>query len=122
MSDFWNVRQTFLHKQASLIHYAPDYRVNWLRSRAQKNRWEEELLRTEREMVWTVLYFMHQRDIWYQRLQLEKNVQQEASLGRLAYCEQQIGQWEELARAGDAQFRLVKADMPETWVPLLMSA
>jgi len=53
---------------------------------------------------------------------MEKNVQQESSLGRQAYCEQQIGQWEELARAGDTQFRLVNADMPETWVPLLMSA
>jgi len=112
----------FYISRLSLIHFALDYRVNWLRSRAQKNRWEEELPCTEWEMVWTVLYFMHQRDKWYQRLQLEKNVQQEASLGRLAYCEQQIGQWEELARAGDAQFRLINADMPETWVPLLMSA
>lgn len=46
----------------------PVYHVNWMRARAQKNRWDEELMKTEKEMLWVTLYFMHHRDLWYDRL------------------------------------------------------
>ena len=55
---------TVLNSDESLV-----YRVNWLRARAQRNRWMEELPRTQREMMWTTLYFMHHRNLWYSRLQ-----------------------------------------------------
>ena len=47
---------------------SPVYRVNWMRARAQRNRWDEELMKTEKEMLWVTLYFMHHRDLWYDRL------------------------------------------------------
>lgn len=39
-------------------------RVHFLRARAQKNRWTEELLLVEYEMRWTAQYFSHQVTVW----------------------------------------------------------
>ncbi|PPQ92912.1 hypothetical protein CVT25_009177 [Psilocybe cyanescens] len=38
--------------------------VHWLRARAQKNRWNEEIILVEYEMIWTVRYFAHRREEW----------------------------------------------------------
>ena len=94
------------------------YRVNWLRARANKNRWEEELPRTEKEMIWTTRYFMHQRDVWYGRLVLLHD-KSPRRYGHEAYCEQKISQWEEFARLAAFQFRKANPDFPETWTPLV---
>jgi hypothetical protein len=89
-----------------------------MRARAQKCRWEEELPRTEKEMVWTTMYFMHQRDIWYDRLLAIREAQGHLP-GQEAYCEQKISQWEEFARVADFQFRRANADFPQTWRPII---
>jgi hypothetical protein len=94
------------------------YRVSWMRARAQKNRWEEELPRTEREMVWTTRYFMYQRDLWYGRL-CQLRPRTERLWGHEAYCEEKISHWEELARIAAFQFRAVNSDFPETWRPIV---
>lgn len=65
---------------------------------------------------------MHQRDTWYARLQKQHGGEWEDTCGRAAYCEQRIGQWEEMARSADFQFRQVNSAMPVVWLPLLMSA
>ena len=94
------------------------YRVSWLRARAQKNRWQEELPLTKKEMVWTILFFMHQRDIWYSQLQdLQK--MESFSLEHKAYCEQMISQWEEFARIADFQFTEANPDFLPTWCPMV---
>jgi len=92
--------------------------VNWLRARANAHRWEEELPRTEKEMVWTTLYFMHERDTWYSRLVTlrEQGLNQG---GHEAYCEQKISQWEEFAQLAAFQFRNANPDLPTIWVPLI---
>ena len=79
------------------------YWVNWLRAQAQTWRWEEEYLWTEREMIWTTLYFMHQRDKWYGQL-INLHNQGSSQRGHEAYCEQMIAQWEEYARLATFQF------------------
>jgi len=94
------------------------YRVNWLRARAQTRRWEEEYPQTEREMVWTTLYFMHQRDKWYGRLINLRN-QGSSQRGHEAYCEQMIAQWEEYARLAAFQFRRANPNFPETWTSII---
>jgi len=93
------------------------YRINWMRARAQKNRWEEELPRTEKEMIWTTLYFMHQRDIWYGRL-VELRLETAENAGLRSYCEQMMFQWEEFSRIADFQFRRGNADFPGVWRPI----
>lgn len=94
------------------------YRVNWMRGRAHAHRWEEELPRTEMEMVWTTRYFVHQRDVWYGRLE-HLRLLAPRQLGHEAYCEQNISKWEEFSRLAEFQFRTANPDFPNTWVPLV---
>lgn len=89
-----------------------------MRARAQKNRWEEELPRTEKEMEWSTRYFMHQRDTWYARL-LDLRLHQEGASGYAAYCEEMIFRWEEFGRLADAQYRIANPDFPPIWKPLV---
>jgi hypothetical protein len=103
-----------------ISYLASVYRVNWLRARAHANRWEEEFPKTEKEMVWTTLYFMHRRDAWYGRL-VALRVQGVAQKGHEAYCERMISQWEEYARIAAFQFRKANSDFPDTWVPIVPS-
>ena len=89
-----------------------------MRARSQKNRWEEELPRTEHEMVWTMLYFMHQRDLWYKRL-VEIRQRAASHTGHETYCEEKIFHWEEFARVAAFQFRLANPEFPAVWRPLV---
>jgi hypothetical protein len=100
------------------LNYSKVYRVNWLRARATSHRWEEELPRTEMEMIWTTRYFMHERDLWYGRL---ANLREQGSSkpGHEAYCEQKISQWEEYARIAAFQFRKANEDFPNVWIPIV---
>ena len=91
-----------------------------MRGRAHAHRWEEEFLKTEKEMVWTTLYFMHQRDTWYRRL-VGLRDQEVPDKGHAAYCEQMISQWEEFARLAAFQFHRANHDFPDTWVPIIPS-
>jgi hypothetical protein len=89
-----------------------------MRARSQKNRWEEELPRTEKEMIWTTLYFMHQRDVWYGHLLALRECTSD-SHGHRAYCEQMISQWEEFSRTADFQFRRANNEFPGVWKPIV---
>jgi hypothetical protein len=89
-----------------------------MRARAQQNRWEEELDRTEHEMVWTTLYFMYHRDIWYSRLRALPQIPGN-SPGHAAYCQQKMWQWEEFARSADFSFKRTNPDFPATWRPII---
>jgi len=90
-----------------------------MRAHAQKNHWKEELPRTEKEMIWTMMYFMHQRDIWYGRL-LNLRLEAPDTGGHRAYCEQMMFQWEEFSRIADFQFRHGNPDFPGVWKPIVM--
>jgi hypothetical protein len=90
-----------------------------MRARAHAHRWEEELPRTEKEMVWTTLYFMHQRDKWHARLVNVSELTGKES-GGAAYCQQMISQWEEYARLAAFQFRKANPNFPDTWTPIVM--
>jgi hypothetical protein len=89
-----------------------------MRARAHAHRWEEELPKTEQEMVWTTRYFMYQRDTWYKRLVILR-AQDVKQKGHEAYCERNISQWEEFARLAEFQFRNANPEFPNTWVPII---
>lgn len=40
------------------------YRINWLRARAKKMRWEEEATLILKEMEWTVAFFENTAEKW----------------------------------------------------------
>jgi hypothetical protein len=52
------------------------YRVNWLRAKAQFNRWEEETKMVKNEMTWTTLWFENQRKRWQDRAEKCEEKQQ----------------------------------------------
>ncbi|KAF8799518.1 hypothetical protein BYT27DRAFT_7007088, partial [Phlegmacium glaucopus] len=74
-------------------------RVHWLRARAQKLRWQEELILVTYEMQWTVRYFVQARQ-W-------EAVAENAcvSAGARAYAARQETTWQRVALAADSSFR-----------------
>jgi len=90
--------------------------VHWLRARAQLHRWKEEYDVTSREMVWTVLYFIFQRNKW--QLRRQQQMTPTPSIGKIAYCEKQMHLWEELGRVANMQFANARETYPsDTWRP-----
>ena len=71
-------------------------------------------------MMWTVRYFMNQRDTWYRRLQLMDRKGSDFG-GGVAYCEEQIYHWDELGRVADSQFHQVLQQGHSFWEPLRMT-
>ncbi|KAF8957920.1 hypothetical protein BDZ97DRAFT_1591460, partial [Flammula alnicola] len=76
------------------------YRVNWLRARAQNNRWAEELNLTKHEMQWTVRWYVHMAEKWKAR----RDPEVEVSRGHRAYAEKQMAMWNELGRVSEVIF------------------
>ena len=89
-----------------------------MRARAQLNRWEEEFPRTQKEMEWTTLYFMHQRDVWYFRLASLRQTSPRL-MGQEAYCEEMMFRWEEFGRLAEVQYRAVNSQFPLIWKPIV---
>ena len=71
------------------------YRANWLRTKARKERWEEEMELVRREMDWTVNSFQHHEEMWKQR------AEEAGGPGQMAYAWKQSstwGKWKRIAR------------------------
>jgi hypothetical protein len=84
--------------------YLPVQRVHWLRARAQKTRWEEELLLNKYEMQWTIKYFLHQAGQWQDRFHIAENA------GPKAYAARQSSQWRYWALEADGMFRSANSE------------
>jgi hypothetical protein len=74
-------------------------RVHWLRARAQKSRWNEEVILLQYEMEWAVRYFLHHSHQWRVRAQAA-----EVTAGQAAYGFRQAASWQSLAGRAEAQF------------------
>lgn len=81
------------------------HRVHFLRARARKNRWTEELLLVHHEMSWTVRHFRHQAMIWENRI-----TEWEGRPGPIAYARRKLSVWSEMADVAEQQFRLINAN------------
>ena len=78
------------------------YRVNWLRAKARKERWEEEMELVAREMDWTVNCFEHYEAIWKGRAEAAE------SAGKGAYAWKQGSMWERWAKMARDRFGDIK--------------
>ena len=67
------------------------YRVNWLRAKARKERWEEEVELVTSEMGWTVNCFEYHMRIWKERAEVAKGA------GQMAYAWKRKSTWEKWA-------------------------
>lgn len=74
--------------------------VHWLRARAQKNRWHEELTLVTYEMQWTVRSFLHKSKLWEQAQNAV-----DTSSGSRAYAHRQETLWRRFALGADKLFK-----------------
>lgn len=68
--------------------------MNWLRSKARHDRWDEEVEILKSEMDWTIRYFDYQKEVW------EKRAMKTGEDGHQAYACRQAAMWEELGKDG----------------------
>ena len=80
------------------------YRVNWLRAKAGKERWEEEMELVKSEMDWTVNCFRYHQEIWKERAGKAKGP------GHMAYAWKQHSNWAGWAETAESRFRELKND------------
>ncbi|KAI6034671.1 hypothetical protein BKA83DRAFT_4461027 [Pisolithus microcarpus] len=59
------------------------YHINWLKARARRDRWREEVSLVRHEMLWTTLWFQYQKEIW------ETQALQSTEPGKEAYASKQ---------------------------------
>ncbi|KAF8802066.1 hypothetical protein BYT27DRAFT_7008681, partial [Phlegmacium glaucopus] len=83
-------------------------RVHWLRARAQRMRWEEQVTLTSYEMHWTVRYFLHKSRAWAipsgTGILTGTSAGQFRTAGSIAYAKRQHTVWEEIMRKADRTF------------------
>ena len=94
-----------------MLIYIEVYRVNWLRARAQNNRWTEELALTKCEMEWTVRWYVHMAKEWKSR----RDAREPRSLVHIAYAERQMAMWNELGRVAQFSFTKSNPTNPAIW-------
>ncbi|KAI6018871.1 hypothetical protein EDC04DRAFT_2607677 [Pisolithus marmoratus] len=75
------------------------YQINWLKARARRDRWKEEVLLVRHEMLWTSLWFKHHKNIW------EKRALQSTKPGKEAYANKQIGLWSDFDKKARLMFQ-----------------
>ncbi|KAI6163966.1 hypothetical protein EDD17DRAFT_1506860 [Pisolithus thermaeus] len=68
------------------------YRINWLKARARRDRWKEEVSLVRHEMLWTCLWFEYHKDMW------EKRAPESTEPGKEAYAKKQMGLWNDFAK------------------------
>ncbi|KAI6099659.1 hypothetical protein F5141DRAFT_1205122 [Pisolithus sp. B1] len=81
------------------------YRINWLKARARRDRWKEEVSLVRHEMLWTCLWFEYHKDMW------EKRALQSTEPGKEAYAKKQMGLWNDFAKKARLMFQV----MPLAW-------
>jgi hypothetical protein len=85
----------------SLMVACPVYRVNWLRAKARRDRWDEELKLVKHEMSWVVLWFQHQRVVWEGRVD-NSNIADKP--GHRMYALKQVDLWHRLESRARRRF------------------
>lgn len=68
----------------------PVFRVQWLRAKAAKDRFQEEVTLLEAEMGWTISYFHHQSVNWKSAHNVAKN----NDTGRACLAARECAMWE----------------------------
>ncbi|KAG1839869.1 hypothetical protein C8R48DRAFT_621358, partial [Suillus tomentosus] len=87
------------------------YRVHWLRAKALKDRWAEEMLLVRHEMDWTCNFFLHKAAEWKC---LGAVAKEDNKQGSMAYTGRQEKIYESLLEEARQAFHWMKAE-PPTW-------
>jgi len=110
-SFIWTHQETY---SASLTTV---YRVHWLRAKAQKMRWIEELQCLQVEMESAIRFFRHQEQIWRMKHEFIDNQSQP---GHTAWAARQSTMWHLMAAHAESKFTaLVESDPPPEFAKVL---
>jgi hypothetical protein len=66
------------------------YRVQWLRSKARYERWEEKLKKVEYEMGWTINFYEWKESLWQKRAVKSAEA---GEMGHKSYALEQRNMW-----------------------------
>ena len=75
--------------------------MHWLRAKAQKTQWIEELQCLQVEMESTVRFFLHQEKFWQQKQEL---IEPQLQPGHAAWVAQQGAMWNSMAMQANSTF------------------
>jgi hypothetical protein len=93
------------------------YRVHWLRAKAQKMRWIEELQCLQVEMDSAVRFFRHQEGIWCAK---EGAINPQSWPGHTACAARQSAMWRSIAIQAESKFStLLENDPPPKFAKVL---
>jgi hypothetical protein len=84
-----------------LLTLNPVYRVNWLRASARFQRWSEEVILLQREMLWTVAFFKYKKEEWKKMAIESENPRN----GLACYAEKQASTWANFEQHAETLFR-----------------
>ncbi|KAF8264982.1 hypothetical protein EI94DRAFT_1508725, partial [Lactarius quietus] len=77
------------------------YRVHWLRAKAQKMWWIEELQCLQVEMESVVRFFRHQAQFWQSKME---HTDHRLQPGHAAWAERQILMWSSMPMQAESKF------------------
>ncbi|KAJ8584916.1 hypothetical protein M405DRAFT_746190 [Rhizopogon salebrosus TDB-379] len=82
------------------------YRVHWLRTKAQRDHWAEELILVQHEMDWTYNFFIFKSTQWDARAQKAKAENQQ---GHGCYAARQAQVYCTLAEHAEESFKKIRS-------------
>ena len=85
------------------------FRVHWLRAKAQKTRWIEELQCLQVEMESAIRYFRHQEQVWKGRGEI---IDSRSQPGHAAWAAKQSAMWCSMAIHAHSRFTTLLEDDP----------
>ncbi|KAJ8583715.1 hypothetical protein M405DRAFT_748213 [Rhizopogon salebrosus TDB-379] len=100
---FWSANSTGTSEENDWMNEF--YRVHWLRGKALRDRWAEEIVLVENEMDWTCNFFLHKSQEWADRI-LPSTTDQHP--GHACYAARQSRMYRQLADDGWDAFQTVK--------------
>ena len=93
------------------------YRVHWLRAKAQKTRWIEEIQCLQVEMESAVRFFQYQEQFWQKRQELTDLRTQP---GHAAWAARQKSMWHSMAVQAESRFNdLLKSHPPPDFAAVI---
>ncbi|KAG1730990.1 uncharacterized protein EDB91DRAFT_1252435 [Suillus paluster] len=78
------------------------YRVNWLRTKALRDRWNEEVILVKHEMQWSINFFNHKAKQWLSHMDTATSA---GLTGHTCYAARQSHIYHQLAGHAEDTFR-----------------
>jgi hypothetical protein len=87
------------------------YRVNWLRTKALRDRWNEEVMLVKHEMQWSINFFKHRAKQWLGHM---RDATSAGLTGHTCYAARQSHIYDQLAAHAEDSFRkmIVQLQVP----------